>query len=237
MTTTTQLISACTALAFAALVPGCATPKKAARTVVEKDIGRVIKLGDGTTCAEPAGLAQTGRSAVALQLKELFESDAKADEALAQAKDIKFTRKEVEAVYFDTCRAYSKAEITKAAFEKDRTVHVGLRQRLLEQDIRRWQEKKDGIADAGKLCLVTRPDTDPDNRSFTRLLPVDATVDDCARLAVKSGGSDILLGCSKGHWENAWARSPIALGPAGAKTRDLSLTGTSHAPDPDCGWN
>ena len=237
MTRTTQLISACTALAFAALVPGCATPKKAARPVVEKDISRVIKLSDGTTCAEPADLAKTRRSAAALQLKQLFESDAKADAALAQAKDIKFTRKEVEAVYFDICRAYSKAEITKAAFEKDSAVNVGLRQRLLEQDIKQWLEKKDGIADPGKLCLVTRPDTDPDNRSFTRLLPVDVTVDDCARLAVKSGGSDILLGCSKGHWENGWARSPIALGPAGAQTRDLSVRGTSHAPDPDCGWN
>lgn len=212
-------------------------PKRAAGPVVEKDISRVIKLGDGTTCIEPAGLAETRRSPVALQLKELFESDAKADEALTKVKEFKFTREEVEAVYFDACRAYSNAEITKAAFEKDRNIHLGLRQQLFAQGVKEWQDKKDGIADPGKLCLVTRPDTDPDNRSFTRVVPVDSTVDDCARLAARSGGSEILLGCTKGHWENGWAKSPIAIGPTGAKARDLSVRGTSHAPDPDCGWN
>ncbi len=205
--------------------------------MVEKDVGRVIKLGDGTACIEPAGLAETRQSPVAMQLKELFESDAKVDEALTKAKEIKFTREEVEAVYFDACRAYSNAEITKEAFEKERNTYLGLRQQLFAQGVKQWQDKKDGIADPGKLCLVARPDTDPDNRSFTRVVPADSTVDDCARLAAKSGGSEILLGCTKGHWENVWARSPIAVGQPGAKTRDLSVKGTSHAPDPDCGWN
>jgi len=237
MTRTTKIILACTALAIAALVPACAIPKKAAGPVVEKDVSRVIKLGDGTTCIEPAGLAETRQSPVAMQLKELFESDAKVDEALTKAKGIKFTREEVEAVYFDACRAYSNAEITKEAFEKERNTYLGLRQQLFAQGVKQWQDKKDGIADPGKLCLVARPDTDPDNRSFTRVVPADSTVDDCARLAAKSGGSEILLGCTKGHWENVWARSPIAVGQPGAKTRDLSVKGTSHAPDPDCGWN
>lgn len=237
MTRTTKIISVCMALAIAALVSGCAMPKQAAGPVVEKDISRVIKLGDGTTCIEPAGLAETRRSPVAMQLKELFESDVKADEVLTKVKEFKFTREEVEAVYFDACRAYSNTEITKAAFEKDRNIYFGLRQQLFAQGVNEWQDKKDGIADPGKLCLVTRPDTDPDNRSFTRVVPVDSTVDDCARLAARSGGSEILLGCTKGHWENGWAKSPIAIGPTGAKTRDLSVKGTSHAPDPDCGWN
>ena len=212
-------------------------PKKAAGRVVEKDISRIIKLGDGTICIEPAGLAETRQAPVAMQLKELFESDAKADEALTKVKEFKFTREEVEAVYFDTCRAYSNAEITKEAFEKDRNIYLGLRQQLFAQGVKEWQDKKDGIADPGKLCLVTRPDTDSDNRSFTRVVPLDSTVDDCARLAAKSGGSEILLGCTKGHWENVWAKSPIAIGATGAKTRDLSVRGTPHAPDPDCGWN
>ena len=237
MTKTTKIISACTALAIAAFVSGCATPKQAAGPVVEKDVSRIIKLGDGTTCIEPTGLAETRRSPVAIQLKELFESDAKADEALTKVKEFKFTREEVEAVYFDACRAYSNAEITKAAFEKDRNIYFGMRQQLFAQGVKEWQDKKDGIADSGKLCLVTRPDTDPDNRSFTRVIPVDSTVDDCARLAASSGGSEILLGCTKGHWENVWAKTPIAIGPTGAKTRDLSVRGTTHAPDPDCGWN
>jgi hypothetical protein len=236
MTRTTKTISACTALAIAAFVSGCATPKQAG-PVVEKDVSRIIKLGDGTTCIEPTGLAETRQSPVAIQLKELFESDAKADEALTKVKEFKFTREDAEAVYFDACRAYSNAEITKEAFEKDRNIYFGLRQQLFAQGVKEWQDKKEGIADPGKLCLVTRPDTDPDNRSFTRVIPADSTVDDCARLAASSGGSEILLGCTKGHWENAWAKSPIAIGPTGAKIRDLSVRGTPHAPDPDCGWN
>ena len=212
-------------------------PKKAAGPVIEKDISRVIKLGDGTTCIEPAGLAETRQSPVAMHLRELFDSDPKADEALTKVKQLKFTREEVEAVYFDSCRAYSNAEITKEAFEKDRNIYLGLRQQLFAQGVKEWQDKKDGIADPGKLCLVIRPDTDPDSRSFTRVMPVDSTVDDCARLAARSGGGDILLGCTKGHWENIWAKSPIAIGTIGAKTRHLSVKGTAYAPDPECGWN
>ena len=237
MTRTTKIISACTALAVAAFVAGCATPKKAAGPVVEKDISRVIRLGDGTTCIEPAGLAETRQAPVAMQLKELFKSDATADEALTKAKQFKFTREEVEAVYFDSCRAYTNAETTKEAFEKDRNIYLGLRQQLFAQGMEQWQNKKDGIADAGKLCLVTRPDTDPDNRSFTRVVPVDSTVDDCARLGARSGGIEILLGCTRGHWKNVWAKSPIAIGATGAKIRNLSVKGTAYAPDAECGWN
>ena len=236
MNRTTKIITACTALVLAALVSGCALQKKA-EPVIEKDVSRIIKLSDGTTCIEPAGLAETRQSPAALQLKELFGSDAKPGEAMTKAKEIKYAHEELEAVYFDTCRAYANAEITKAEFDKDRNMYFGLRQQLFAQSVKAWQDKKDGIADSGKLCLVTRPDTDPDNRSFTRVVPLDSTVDDCARLAVKNGGSEILLGCTRGHWENVWARIPIAIGPTGAKTRDLSARGTSHAPDPDCGWN
>jgi hypothetical protein len=237
MTRTTKIILAGTALAIAAIASGCATTKQVAGPVVEKDVSRIIKLGDGTTCIEPAGLAETRQTPVALQLKELFESDVKVDEALIKAKEFKLTREDVEAVYFDACRAYSNAQITKQAFQKDRNIYLGLRQQLLAQGMKEWQDKKGGIADPGKLCLVTRPDTDPDNRSFTRVVPVDSTVDDCARLAVKSGGSEILLGCTKGYWEDVWAKRAIAVDPISEKIRAHSVKGTSHAPDPDCGWN
>lgn len=237
MTRPTVLISACTALAIAAFVPGCAMPKQAAELVIEKDISRVVKLSDGTTCVEPAGLAETRQSPVAIQIKELFESDAKAGEALIKVKEFKFTREEVEAVYFDACRAYSNAEITKAAFEKDSNIYLGLRQQLFAQGVKEWQDKKEGIADPGKLCLVTLADTDPDHRSFTRVVPADSTVNDCAQLAATNGSTEILLGCTKGHWDNTWAKKPIAIGPTGTKTRNLTARGTTYAPDPDCGWN
>jgi hypothetical protein len=237
MTGTTRGIFAIAALLLLALVAGCAMPKKAAEPVVEKDISRVIKLGDGTTCVEPAGLAETRQAPGAVQYKELLESDAKADEALTKARELKLKREEVEAAYFDACRAYSNAAIKKEAFEKNRTVYLGLRQQFFAQGVKEWQDKKEGIADPGKLCLVTLPDTDPDHRSFTRVVPMESTANDCAQLAATNGSSEILLGCTKGHWQNTWAKKPIAIGPAGAKVTDLSVKGTASAPDPDCGWN
>ena len=237
MTNSARGIFASAALLVVALAAGCATPKKATKPRDEKDVSRVIKLADGTTCVEPAGLAETRQAPGAVQLKELIASDAKADEVLTKARELKLRREEAEAVYFDACRAYSNAAIKKDAFDKDRTVYLGLRQQLFAQGVKEWRDKKEGIADPGKLCLVSLPDTDPDHRSFTRVVPADSTVNDCAQLAVTNGSGEILLGCTKGHWQNTWAKRPVAVGPAGAKTRDLSVKGTASAPDPDCGWN
>ena len=237
MTNSARGIFASAALLVVALAAGCATPKKATEPRDEKDVSRVIKLADGTTCVEPAGLAETRQAPGAVQLKELIASDAKADEVLTKARELKLRREEAEAVYFDACRAYSNAAIKKDAFDKDRTVYLGLRQQLFAQGVKEWRDKKEGIADPGKLCLVSLPDTDPDHRSFTRVVPADSTVNDCAQLAVTNGSGEILLGCTKGHWQNTWAKRPVAVGPAGAKTRDLSVKGTASAPDPDCGWN
>ena len=212
-------------------------PKKAPEVAVEKDISREIKLGDGTTCVEPAGLAETRQAPGAVQLKELFESEARAEEALTKAREVKLKREEVEAAYFDACRAYANDAIKKEAFEKSRTVYLGLRQQLFAQAVKEWQDKKEGIDDPGKLCLVSLADTDPDHRSFTRVVPAESTVNDCAQLALTNGSSEILLGCTKGHWHNTWARKPIAIGPTGTKTKELTAKGTAYAPDPDCGWN
>jgi hypothetical protein len=234
MTRTTRVIFTGAALLILSLCAGCAMPKKAAGPVIEKDVSRVIKLADGTTCVEPAGLAESRATSAAVQLKELFDDDAGAADALAKARELKLKPEEVEAVYFDACRAYSNAEIKKDAFEKDKTVYFGLRQQLVAKGVKEWQDKKEGIADSGKLCLVTLPDTDPDHRSFTRVVPADSTVNDCAQLAATNGSGEILLGCTKGHWENTWAKRSIAVN---AKARNLSVRGTASAPDPDCGWN
>ncbi len=225
------------ALLLAAVVAGCAAPKSAGQPVVEKDVSRVIQLRGGTTCVEPAGLAETRQLPGAVQLRELFESDAKADEALTKAKELKLTYAEVEAVYFDACRAYSNAAIKKETFEKDRKIYLALRQQFLAQGVKQWLNRKDSIAEPGKLCLVTLRNTNPDHRSFTRFVPMESTVDDCAQLASNNGSKEIRLGCTKGHWDNVWAKKPIAVGPKGAKTRNRSVTGTPYAPDPDCGWN
>lgn len=233
--TTTRAVSACiTVIVLAA----CAGPaKKPAGPLVEKDVSRVINLADGTTCTEPAGLAESRASDGAVKLKALLDSGAKPAEVLDKAKEIKPKRDEVEAVYFDACRAYSKAEIKKPQFDDARTVYFGLRQQLFAQDVKQWQDKKDGIADAGKLCLVQLSDSDPEHRSFTRVIPPESTVSDCAELAVANGSSEILLGCTKGHWDNTWAKSPIGLSGNANRLHQMSAKGASHIPDPNCGWN
>jgi len=237
MTNSTRRMFVSAALLVVALAAGCATPKKAMGPTVEKDVSRVINLADGTTCVEPAGLAETRKAPGAVQLKELFESDAKAGEVLSKAKELKLNPEEAEAVYFDACRAYSNAAIGKEAFYRDRTVYLGLRQQFFAQGVKAWRDKKDGIADPGKLCLVRLSDTDPDHRSFTRVVPADSTVNDCAQLAATNGSGEILLGCTRGHWQNIWAKRPIAVGQAGTKSKELTVKGTARAPDPDCGWN
>ena len=237
MQVTAREIFACAALLLPTLIAGCAMPKKSGEPPAEKNMSRIVELADGTTCVEPAGLAESRQKSGAVELKSLLESDVKADDALAKAKTLKLNSDEAEAVYFDSCRAYANGEIPKAAFENGRTVYFGLRQQFVAQRVKQWRDKKEGIADGGKLCLVNLPDTDPEHRSFTRVVPTDSTVNDCAQMALANGSDQILLGCTKGHWENTWAKNPITVGPAGKKSRQLTAKGTVHAPDPDCGWN
>src|SRR5258706_14447341 len=105
MTRTTRRIFAGAALLLLTLVAGCATPKKSAQPVVEKDISRVVNLGDGTICVEPAGLGETRQAAGAVQLRELLESDAKADETLTKAGALNLKSEEAGRGYSITCRA------------------------------------------------------------------------------------------------------------------------------------
>ncbi|HEX4984942.1 MAG TPA: hypothetical protein VFV71_02600 [Burkholderiales bacterium] len=229
-----------TVAVLAVACAGCATGAKQAKAppgpVIEADVARVIKLHDGTTCTEPAGLAEARQSETAVKLKAVLEADGKAEEAIAAAWDIKPTPEAAEALYFDACRAYSENQIDKAAFEKQRTVYYALRQQLFQRRIKDWEDKKDGIADAGKLCLVILPDADPDHRSFTRVVPADATVGDCAQFAAANGGTEILLGCTAGNWQNTWAKTSIEVKPS-EKLQQLTARNAAHAPDPDCGWN
>lgn len=230
-------IAAGIACVLLVLGAGCAsTAKKTAGPAIEKDVLRVVKLSDGTTCTEPGGLGESRQSEGATKLKALLDSGAKTDEVLKSAREIKPKADEIEAVYFDACRAYSKSETRKEDFERYRTVYLDLRQQLLAQRMKKWQEKADGIADAGKLCLVALPDTDPDHRSFTRVMPPDTTVADCAQLAIANGSAEILLGCTKGNWENLWAKNSIAVAHSGARLPDLSASSGGRAPDPNCGW-
>jgi hypothetical protein len=220
-----------------AVMAGCTMSKKNQQSEMDSDISRIVTLPDGSTCMEPAGLAESREKSGAMALRELLQSDATGADAVAKATALKLQPDEAEAVYFDACRAYARKTIQKDEFDQNKAVYLALRGSFTVQGVKEWQDKKDGIADPGKLCLVSLPDTDPDQRSFTRVVPANSTINDCAEFAVLNGSREILLGCTNGHWENRWAKKPISLGAAGTPLRQLTAKGTVLAPDPDCGWN
>jgi len=211
--------------------------KKNQQSEVDSDINRIVTLPDGSTCMEPAGLAVSREKPGAIALRELLQSDVTGVDAAAKATALKLQPDEAEAVYFDACRAYAKKTIQKDEFDQNKAVYLALRGKFTAEGVKEWQDKKDGIADPGKLCLVSLPDTDADHRSFTRVVPANSTINDCAEFAMSNGSREILLGCTNGHWENRWAKKPITLGAPGTSLKQLSAKGTALAPDPDCGWN
>jgi hypothetical protein len=236
MKRTINRVSAIAALLLA-VVAGCTMSTRTKRSEVDSDINRIVTLPDGSTCMEPAGLAESREKPGAIALRELLLSDVTGADAVAKATALKLQPDEAEAVYFDACRAYAKRTIQKDEFDETKAVYLALRGKFTAEGVKEWQDKKDGIADSGKLCLVSLPDTDPDHRSFTRVVPGNSTINDCAGFAVANGSREILLGCTKGHWENTWAKKPISLGAAGTPLKQLTAKGTAYAPDPDCGWN
>jgi len=216
---------------------GCAQQKKSDGLLTEKDMSRVVTLADGTRCVEPPGLAESRQKPGAIELKNLAASELTADEVLQKAPALKLAEDEAQAVYFDVCRAYSNGALPAKEFEKMRAIYAGLRRLSFAQGVKQWLDKKDGIAEAGKLCLVIIPGGDPDHRSFTRVVPADSLVSDCAQLAIANGSAEILLGCTNGHWDDRWARNPIALGKAGALPGRFSVKASQQVPDPNCGWD
>jgi len=217
---------------------GAATNKaeKQAGVNIEEDVGRIIKLPDGGTCTEPANMGEARQLPGAVQVKALFDSEARVEETLEAAKKLKPTDTEVEAAYFDVCRAYSKGELTKDVFAKDRKIYTELRQQLLTQGIKAWADKKDGIKDPGKICMSVFGGDTADAKNTTRWVPETTTVDDCALFAVRAGASHVLLGCTEGQWKNHWAKKTVAAGPTGTKGRNVVVRDTSAAPEPNCGW-
>jgi hypothetical protein len=225
-----------TALTMVLFLAGCASkPATAPGPVIEPDVGRIIKLPDGSTCTEPFNLAQDRDLPGALQVKELFDSAAAPEEVLKQAQQVKVTDAEVEAAWFDVCRAYFKGELQKPVFDKNRGIYLELRQSLLAQGIKAWVDKKDGIKDPGKLCMVVFDNLE-NLKNFVRKVPETTTVDDCALFAIRAQATEVLLGCTEGSWKNHWAKGRIPGGPLGARKRGLEVRDTPLAPDPNCGW-
>lgn len=223
----------------AVLLAGCAGQKPKAGTPgmkVEEDVAAVIKLPDGSTCTEPASMDAARQLPGAVQVKALFDTTDKLEAVIEQAKKAKVTHQEVEAAYFDACRAWSKGEIKKPVFDRDRAIYLELRQGLLAQGVKDWVAKKDGHKDPGKICMAVFEADTSNSKNTTRWVPETTTVDDCALLAHRAGAADILLGCTEGNWKNTWAKKTVGAGPQGKKSRGLVVRDTSAAPEPNCGW-
>jgi hypothetical protein len=222
--------------AMAALVGGCAAPKTSQPgVVIEADVARVIKLPDGSTCTEPSNLSALLAAPGGQLARRLMTTEEKLEDAIAKEKEGRFSNDEIEAAYFDLCRAYSREEIKKDAFARVRANYLSLRQVQLNQGIRDWTSRKDGIKEAGKLCMVVFGDTG-NSRNYTRWVPPETTADDCAVFSSRAGGSEVLLGCTEGQWKNRWAKKPVAATATGARSRGLVVRDTPSAPEPNCGW-
>lgn len=163
-------------------------------------------------------------------------AEAKPEGATAPAAQAEPGHLEIEAAYFQLCRAYKSNAVDKAEFERQRANYLELRQGLLQRGIRGWLDREGGIREAGKLCMVVHANETPTARSFTRWVPPETSVDDCAVFAAKAGAGEILLGCTEGQWQNRWAKRAVAVGPTGTRNRGLVVSDTPSAPDPNCGW-
>jgi hypothetical protein len=220
----------------AGLVAGCGGNQAAKPgPVIEKDVAAVIKLPDGSTCTEPPGLAALLEAPGGQLARKLMAEEGKLEDAFAKEKDAKIGNDEIEAAWFDVCRAYRNDEIKKAELERQRNNYLTLRQVQLTQGVKAWAARKDGIKEAGKLCMVVYGESDS-ARNSTRWVPPETTVDDCALLATRAGAGEVLLGCTEGQWKNNWAKRTVTAGPLGAKSRGQRVRDTPTAPDPNCGW-
>src|SRR3954468_17366878 len=59
------------AVLLLAMLAGCTTSKKHQQSDADGDISRVVTLPDGSTCMEPAGLAESREKPGAIALREL----------------------------------------------------------------------------------------------------------------------------------------------------------------------
>ena len=216
---------------------GCATPKgDQPGMVVEKDVARVLKLPDGSSCTEPPGLSALLEAPGGQLASRLLATGGKVEEALAKEKDARFSNDELEAAWFNACRAYLNGEMKKDVFEPQRANYLALRQVRLAEGIRDWVNRKEGIREAGKLCMVVFGGEVESARNSTRWVPPETTVDDCALFATRAGGGDVLLGCTEGQWKNHWAKRTVAAGALGTRSRGQLVRDTPAAPEPNCGW-
>ncbi len=225
------LLPLCLGLLF---IGGCTANKP--RGPQPPDAGRVVVLEDGSRCTQPSEVVALRSTEGAMRLRELFGSEGKYEELSTRIKDLKFGYGEIDAVFFEACKASQGKVLLKPFFERNRRLYLDARQKLLAEGIGVWLSKG-SLGDAGKLCLFGFDDEAGDARNFTRLVPGDTSVDDCAQMSAKLGGNYVLLGCTMGKWENRWAEKSIKVGTWGANDRRLVLSESRHVPKNNCAWN
>jgi hypothetical protein len=216
------------------LMGGCAG--KQPRAPQPPDAGRVVVLEDGSRCTKPLEFEALRATEGAKRLQQMFDSEGKYEDLSPKIKDLIFGYGEIDAVFFESCKASQGKTFPKPLFERNRNLYLDARQKLLAEGIGAWLSKG-SLGEAGKLCLFGFEDEAGDPRNFTRLVPGDTSVDDCARMSAKLGGNYVLLGCTQGKWENRWAEKAIKLGPWGAKDRRLAVSESHHVPKTNCAWN
>ena len=213
---------------------GCTTPAPKSPDVVDQR--PVVTLADGSRCAQPADFDLLRDTENTARLRELFLSDGKPEEWMPRLREWKIGYGEADAIFYESCKAWQGKSVAKPVLDRHRVNYLALRQQLLDDGIKKWLTAG-RIEDAGKLCLVIFGDETGNPKNFTRLVPGDTSVDDCALMAHKLGASRVLLGCTDGRWKNRWSAEPIEAGPLGTKDRRLDLTRKNRIPEINCAWN
>jgi hypothetical protein len=214
-----------------AALAGCGS-----RIVKPDDNGRpAYRLDDGSLCEAPADFAQLVDAPATTQVRSLFLASASPGDIVASIVELP-PLANVQAAFYLSCEQYARRELSKKEFNRRLRIYQELRVAHVTLGIREWRDDPEGYAQSGKLCHFIYQHGEPDSRDVTRLVPPLTSVDDCAIMVNRDGGTHVLLGCSNGRWDTYWAEAPLLASPNGWANRRRSAVGTRYVPEPNCGW-
>lgn len=194
------------------------------------------RIYDGSLCKAPSNFAGIADAPSTQQVRSLFLASAEPEQVVASISNVP-PQQHLEAAFYLSCAQYVTGELSKAEFSKQRRIYQAMRLALLTAGIQAWRNDSRGYQSSGKLCHFIHNHGAPDKRDVSRLVPAETSVDDCAMLVNRNGGTHVLLGCSAGRWETRWAAHPLLAAPNGWANRHRSAAATRYVPEPNCGWN
>lgn len=228
MTVICKLI--CAVLLSTALV-GCG-----ARVIKSDDNSLpVYRLDDGSSCKAPPGFAELVNASATQQMRSLFLASAPPADVATGIEELP-PHQNIEAAFYLSCAEYSRGELSKDEFSRQRRIYQEFRVAHMTRGVRAWQDDPEGYLVPGKVCHFIFNHGLPDSRDVTRLVPAETSVDDCAMFISRNGGTHVLLGCSNGRWDTEWAKGRLLAGPNGWAVRRRSAVGSRYVPEPNCGW-